>query len=91
MSVDLHKDTHTAVLINCWNEKLDSITIENKPSRFEKLSKRVNKKSMALGLSPIYVLETAYGYLNSYRIQVVMVVISNLDWRRIKVAVYQKW
>jgi len=26
----LHKDTHTAVLVNCRNEKLDAIVIENK-------------------------------------------------------------
>jgi len=33
----------TAVLVNCWNEKLDVIVIENKPSEFSKLAKRVNK------------------------------------------------
>ncbi|MCQ1531827.1 IS110 family transposase [Lutispora saccharofermentans] len=52
----------TAVLVNCWNEKLDVIVIENKPSEFNKLAKRVNKKALALGLSPIYGLENAYGY-----------------------------
>ena len=60
--MDLHKDTHTAVLVNCWNEKLNVIVIENKPSEFNKLAKRVNKKALALGLSPIYGLENAYGY-----------------------------
>ncbi|KAF1083696.1 Transposase IS116/IS110/IS902 family protein [Sporotomaculum syntrophicum] len=62
VGMDLHKDTHTAVLVNCWNEKLDVMVIENKPSEFSKLAKRVNKKANTLGLSPIYGLENAYGY-----------------------------
>nr|WP_028306397.1 transposase [Desulfitibacter alkalitolerans] len=41
VGMDLHKDTHTAVLVNCWNEKLDAIVIENKPSEFNKLAKKV--------------------------------------------------
>jgi FAD/FMN-containing dehydrogenase len=48
--MDLHKDTHTAVMVNCWNEKLDVIVIENKPSEFNKLAKRVNKMAVKLGL-----------------------------------------
>jgi len=62
IGMDLHKDTHTAVLVNCWNEKLETIVIENKPSEFVKLAKKVNKKAIALNLSPIYGLENAYGY-----------------------------
>ena len=62
IGMDLHKDTHTAVLVNCWNEKLETIVIENKPSDFIILAKKVNKKAMALNLSPIYGLENAYGY-----------------------------
>ncbi len=62
VGMDLHKDTHTAVMVNCWNEKLETFVIENKPSEFGKLAKCVNKKAMALGLSPIYGLENAYGY-----------------------------
>jgi transposase len=62
VGMDLHKDTHTAVLVNCWNEKLDVIVIENKPSEFNKLAKKVNKIAVKLGLSPIYGLENAYGY-----------------------------
>jgi transposase len=62
VGMDLHKATHTAVMVNCWNEKLDAIVIENKPSEFNKLAKRVNKMAVKLGLSPIYGLENAYGY-----------------------------
>ena len=62
IGMDLHKESHTAVFVNCWNEKLDVFVIENKPSEFSKLEKRVNKKASQLGLSPIYGLENAYGY-----------------------------
>ena len=62
VGIDLHKRSHTAVLINCWNEKLDVIEIENKPSEFKKLAEKVNKKANQLALNPIYGLENAYGY-----------------------------
>ena len=62
IGMDLHKESHTAVLVNCWNEKLDVIEIENKPSEFQKLAKKVNKKATEMGLSPIYGLENAYGH-----------------------------
>ena len=62
MGIDLHKETHTAVMVNCWNEKLEVVVIENKPSEFKKLAEKVNRKSRSLGLNPIYGLENAYGY-----------------------------
>ena len=62
VGMDLHKKTHTAVVVNCWNEKLDVIVIENKPSEFNKLAKRVKTKANEMGLSPIYGLENAYGH-----------------------------
>lgn len=60
VGVDLHKATHTAVIINCWNEKLGELTIENKPSEFNKLFKLVDR--LAGDLKPAYGLENAYGY-----------------------------
>lgn len=62
VGIDLHKESHTAVLVNCWNEKLDVIVIQNKPSEFIKLAKKVDKAVLKNGLSPIYGLENAYGY-----------------------------
>ena len=59
IGMDLHKKTHTAVLVNCWNEKLETIVIENKPSEFKKLTDKVNKTARKLGLQPIYGLENA--------------------------------
>ncbi|URZ03826.1 IS110 family RNA-guided transposase [Clostridium felsineum] len=60
IGLDLHKDTHTAVIIDCWDEKIDSITIENKPSDFTHLMNKVNK--IAGKLTPVYGLEDVHGY-----------------------------
>jgi transposase len=60
VGLDLHKDTHTAVIIDCWNEKLDTIVIENKPSDFTKLLNKVNK--IASNLIPVFGLEDVHGY-----------------------------
>lgn len=43
VGVDLHKRTHTAVDINCWNEKLEVIEFENKPSAFPAVVNKVKK------------------------------------------------
>ncbi|MNI37285.1 hypothetical protein D3C73_913710 [compost metagenome] len=37
IGIDLHKKTHTAVVVNCWHEKLGEVTFENKPSAFPEL------------------------------------------------------
>ncbi len=68
VGVDLHKATHTAVLLDCWNEKLDEITFNNIPSEFIKLEKMVKKyckklsKEKGIVIEPVYGLEDAYGY-----------------------------
>ncbi|AOK89376.1 hypothetical protein AOU00_05805 [Paenibacillus polymyxa] len=60
VGLDLHKAHHTAVIINCWNERLGEIQIENKPSAFDDLMKFV-KKHTAKGLNPVYGLEDTGG------------------------------
>ncbi|GAA0110528.1 IS110 family RNA-guided transposase [Clostridium tertium] len=60
VGLDLHKDTHTAVIIDCWDEKIDSITIENKPSDFTRLMNKVNK--IEGKLTSVYGLEDVNGY-----------------------------
>ncbi|MDF2474279.1 MAG: transposase [Anaerocolumna sp.] len=70
VGVDLHKETHTAVILNCWNEKVGEITIENRTSEFYKLEelvkqhcKQLSKKdNKGIVLTPAYGLENAYGY-----------------------------
>lgn len=32
----MHKETHTTVILNCWNEKLGEIIFDNKPTEFNK-------------------------------------------------------
>ena len=56
VGVDIHRQTHTAVIINCFGEKLGEITFENKPAEFEKLLREVRKHT-SKGISGIYGLE----------------------------------
>ena len=36
VGIDLHKETHTAVMIDCYNQKLGEITFPNRPADFPK-------------------------------------------------------
>ena len=44
VGIDLHKESHTAVMVNCWNEKLEVVVIENKPSEFKKAGRKGKQK-----------------------------------------------
>ena len=61
VGIDLHKETHTAVILDCFNVKLGEITFANIPAEYPKLVKRV-KKYCIDGKTPVYGLENAYGY-----------------------------
>ncbi|WP_339274049.1 IS110 family transposase [Paenibacillus sp. FSL W8-0426] len=61
IGIDLHKKTHTAVVVNCWHEKLGEVTFENKPSAFPELIAFV-KRFKKRGITPIYGLEDVGGY-----------------------------
>lgn len=61
IGIDLHKEHHTAVMIDCWNQKLGEIRFDNKPSAFPSLMKEV-KKYLKNGLTPIYGLEDVGGF-----------------------------
>ena len=43
VGIDLHKETHTAVMIDCYNQKLGEITFPNRPADFPKLVTKVKK------------------------------------------------
>jgi transposase len=61
VGVDLHKEKHVAVVIDCWSTRLATITIDNKPSAFPELLKqisRITKKE----LTPVFGLEDTGGY-----------------------------
>lgn len=62
VGVDSHKETHCAVVLNCFFEKLGELTFRNAPSEFEGALKELNKfklkgTSLAFGLEDV----TAYG------------------------------
>lgn len=84
IGVDCHKYTHVATLINCFNEKIITISFNNDKKGFEHLTKTVNEHK--LDLIPIYGLEDTkhLGYeLASYllsRDQIVKNVNSNLTY-----------
>ena len=61
VGIDLHKATHTAVVIDCYNNKLGEITFDNRPADFPKLVAKV-KKCNTEGKEVVYGLENAYGY-----------------------------
>lgn len=61
VGIDLHKETHTAVMIDCYNQKLGEITFPNRPADFPKLVAKV-KKCNTERKEVVYGLENAYGY-----------------------------
>ncbi|WP_420167113.1 IS110 family transposase [Bacillus coahuilensis] len=61
IGLDLHKFQHTAVILDCWNEKLGEMTFQNKPSIFQSLLEYVNRY-LTEGLTPIFGLEDVGGY-----------------------------
>lgn len=61
VGIDLHKETHTAVIIDCYNNKLGEITFANTPAEFPKLVRKI-KKYCINGKEAVYGLENAYGY-----------------------------
>ena len=61
VGIDLHKEIHTAVMIDCYNNKLGEITFPNRPADFPKLVTKV-KKCNTDAKEVVYGLENAYGY-----------------------------
>jgi transposase len=61
IGLDLHKFQHTAVILDCWNEKLGEMTFQNKPSIFPSLLEYVNRY-LTEGLTPVFGLEDVGGY-----------------------------
>lgn len=61
VGIDLHKETHTAVIFDSWNTKLGEITFANTLAEFPKLIRKV-KKYCTENKQTVYGLENAYGY-----------------------------
>ena len=68
VGIDLHKMTHTAMILDSCGKELGTITFENVPSDFSKLERKVKKCIQKIKLSQgveveaFYCLENAYGY-----------------------------
>lgn len=60
VGVDVHKDSHTAVAVSPFGEKLFELTFGNYQKDFETLSSRIEKESKTL--SPFFGLEDCSGY-----------------------------
>ena len=63
VGMDIHKDTHTAVITNCFNQILLELKISNSNKDFKKLvskAERLSKKNNFI--KPIFGLEDSYGY-----------------------------
>ncbi len=56
VGVDTHKKTHTAVIINCFAEKLGELTLENRPSEFTGFLQNVTSYGKR-GITPVFGLE----------------------------------
>lgn len=61
VGVDLHKFQHTAVIVNCWGEKLNEKTFLNKPSLFNNFITFVEEHTEE-GITPVFGLEDVNGY-----------------------------
>lgn len=60
IGADVHKEQHTAVLINCWTEVLGDFTFASKISEYPKIMEEI-KKIIPEGLIPIWGLEDVGG------------------------------
>lgn len=59
---DIHKDSHTAVALNCFGQNLLELTISNSEKDFEQLAAAVERLSSQQNVTPIFGLEDSYGY-----------------------------
>ncbi|MFB6366559.1 IS110 family transposase [Paenibacillus elgii] len=96
VGVDLHKRTHTAVVINCWNEKLEVIPFENKPAAFPAMVEQV-VCHVGEGQTVVFGLEDVGGYgralaaylvENGFTVKEVNAALSN--WKRKSYAMTEK-
>lgn len=62
VGMDIHKDSHTAVAINCFGQSIKKITIGNSQNDFEQLTAAIVQESRSHHLTPVFGLEDSYGY-----------------------------
>lgn len=62
VGVDVHKDTHTAVGVSCFGDKLFEMTIGNEEKDFRSLVEKTNEVGTTAGLTPRYGLEDVHSW-----------------------------
>ena len=62
VGVDVHRDTHTAVGVSPFGEKLFELTVGNYEKDFRLLTQKVDEVSEKAMLSPFYGLEDCHSY-----------------------------
>ena len=62
VGMDIHKDTHTAVAVNCFGQNLFETVISNSEKDFVQFTATVERLSQEKKLQPIFGLEDSYGY-----------------------------
>ncbi len=60
VGIDIHKEIHVAVILNCWNDKLGEITFDNKPTAFPKFVQKI-KEYCKEGITRVFGLEDVGG------------------------------
>jgi len=62
IGVDVHKDKHTAVALDCFGEILLEKEIDNTKKGFEQLMSVINETAKGRGLTPLFGLEDSQNY-----------------------------
>jgi transposase len=62
VGMDIHKDNHTAVAVNCFGQNILEFKVANSKKDFQALTTTVKQLSKQKGLKPVFGLEDSYGY-----------------------------
>jgi transposase len=62
VGMDIHKDNHTAVAVNCFGQNVLELEVANSKKDFQGLTAAVERLSKDKGLRPVFGLEDSYGY-----------------------------
>lgn len=62
VGIDVHKDTHTAVALSPFGEKIFEMTISNEGSDFVSLVEKTKAEAIKIGLTPSFGLEDVHSW-----------------------------
>ena len=62
VGIDVHKDTHTAVGLNAFGEKVFEMTVGNEAADFISLVERTKVEAVRIGLTPSFGLEDVHSW-----------------------------